>query len=114
MGYTNINYLNDENIIKEIGLFIKKKRISQNKTQAQLAKDAGLNRWTLGQIERGESINISSLIQVLRSIDALDFLGHLQRVEEPSPIEYAKQKRKTRQRVRNPSNPTDQNDDLGW
>jgi transcriptional regulator with XRE-family HTH domain len=47
-------------IVEAIGAFLKHKRLNQNKTQAQIAEDAGLNRWTLSQIENGEAIRNGS------------------------------------------------------
>jgi len=73
---TNNNWvaMSDGVIIAAIGEFIKYKRLQGNKTQAKLAKDAGLNRWTLGQIEKGESVTLNSLIQVLRALNLLYLL----------------------------------------
>src|SRR5690606_33195259 len=70
---TNINWIamTDMAIINQIGQFIKKSRISKNKTQAQVAEAAGINRWTISQIENGEAITLASLIQILRALDLL-------------------------------------------
>lgn len=116
MGSTNNNWvaMSDGVIINTIGEFIKHKRLQQNKTQAQLAKEAGLNRWTLGQIERGESITLASLIQILRVLDLLHLLAVFTIEETISPIEYARLKEKKRKRVRNKSTETDLKEDLGW
>jgi transcriptional regulator with XRE-family HTH domain len=116
MGKTNINWvqMSDSSIIAQIGRFIKHTRTQRNKTQAQLAEMAGLNRWTLSQIENGESISLSSLIQVLRALDCLYVLDNFEFSEEISPLEYAKLKRKPKQRVRNKNNKTDHKDDIGW
>src|SRR5690606_7021040 len=120
MGNANMAYtqMSDGAIVAHIGGFIKHTRTTQNKTQAQLAKAAGLNRWTLGQIENGESITLSSLIQILRALDCLNILEGFDYSEEISPLEYAKlKKRQIRERVRNKT--SDKNDeknqnDLGW
>ena len=120
MGKTNINYtqMSDGAIVAHIGRFIKHTRIKQNKTQAQLAEIAGLNRWTLSQIENGESITLSSLLQILRALDCLYVLDHFNYSEEISPLEYAKLKKQhTKERVRNKNSvKNDKNDknDLGW
>ena len=94
--------------------FIKQKRVDQNLTQAQLAKKAGLNRWTISQIENGESINLSSLIQILRALDSLYVLSEFEYKEVISPLEYAKLKRKQKERVRNRTSQTPKKDELGW
>lgn len=117
MGNTNSNWIamSDGAIIGTIGEFIKHKRLQENKSQAQLAKEAGLNRWTLGQIENGESITMTSLIQLLRVLDLLHLLDVFTIEESISPIEYARRQEKKRQRAGKKKNTeTDTNEDLGW
>ena len=106
--------MSDAAIINQIGRFIKYTRTNQNKTQAQLAKMAGLNRWTISQLENGESINLSSLIQVLRALDSLYVLNNFDFKEEISPLAYAKLKKQQKQRVRNKHTKTKDKSDLGW
>lgn len=116
MGNTNNDLagMSDGAIINALGEFIKRKRLRENKTQAQLAKEAGLNRWTLGQIERGESITLASLIQVLRVLNLLHLLAVFTVEESISPIEYARLKEKKRKRARNKNTETNLTEDLGW
>lgn len=116
MGNTNIDWvkMSDAAIVKQLGEFIKHSRIQQNITQAQLADIAGLNRWTISQIENGESITLTTLIQVLRALDVLYVLNHFEINDEISPIEYAKLKEKKRQRARSKGTEKEQNEDLGW
>ena len=106
--------MGDNVIIRTIGEYIKHYRLEQNKTQAQVAKEAGINRWTLGQIENGESITLTSLIQILRVLDVLHLFNIFTIEEKISPIEYAKLKEKKRQRARSSKKGTDLNEDLGW
>lgn len=116
MGKANNNWtaMSDSAIIGNIGEFIKHKRLQENKSQAQLAHEAGLNRWTLGQIERGESITLTSLIQVLRVLNLLHLLEMFTIEESISPIEYARIKEKKRQRASKKDKKTGLNNDLGW
>ena len=74
---TNIDWvaMTDNSIISAIGNFIRHKRLEQNKTQAQIATRAGINRWTLSQVENGESVTLVSLIQILRALDLLYLLN---------------------------------------
>ena len=106
--------MTDAAIIVQIGKFIKHTRTQKNKTQGQLAEMAGLNRSTLSQIENGESISLSSLIQILRALDCLFVLNDFDFSEEISPLEYAKLKKQSRKRVRNKTPQTENKDDLGW
>lgn len=106
--------MSDRAIISAIGAYIKHQRLEQNKTQAQVAKEAGVNRWTLGQIENGESITLATLIQILRALDLLHLLSVFTVKEEISPIEYARLKEKKRKRARPKTQETDSEGDLGW
>lgn len=108
------NSRTDSAIIKQIGSFIKKVRTEQVKTQAQLAEMTGLNRWTISQIENGESINLSSLIQILRSLDSLYVFNEFEISEEISPLEYAKLKKQQKVRVRNKIKNEPEIGGLGW
>ena len=102
MGFTGTNWvaMSDSAIIDAIGKYVKNKRLSINKTQAQTAKEAGINRWTLGQLENGESITMASLIQILRALDLLQLLEIFKIEEKISPIELAQLESQKRQRAR--------------
>jgi transcriptional regulator with XRE-family HTH domain len=117
MGNTNTEWIQmtDAAIVKQIGFFIKKTRLKLNKTQEQVAEDAGLNRWTISKIENGDSITLSSLIQVLRALDAFYVLDTFKVVEEISPLAYAKLKKEQRERASSKvKKGTEKEDDLGW
>lgn len=103
MEKTNINWveMSDTAIVRKIGEFIKQERLKINKTQAQLSIEAGINRWTLGQIENGEAITMLSLIQIMRALDILYLLEGFSIKQEISPLELAKQDQQKRQRARN-------------
>jgi len=116
MGNTNIDLvsMSDASIVQTIGQFVKQKRLQANITQAQLAKEAGLNAWTLSQLENGESVTLSTLVKLLRTLDVLYVLEAFKVKEEISPILYAQMQKNKRQRAKG-SNKTDtSNDDLGW
>ncbi|WP_296317623.1 helix-turn-helix domain-containing protein [Winogradskyella sp. UBA3174] len=117
MGSTNTDWvqMTDLAIIEQIGHFIKNTRLSKNKTQKQLALASGLNRWTISQIENGESVTLTSLIQLLRALDVLYVLDHFEFSEAISPLAYAKLKKEQRERASgNPTKTTNKKDDLGW
>jgi transcriptional regulator with XRE-family HTH domain len=97
----NYRDLSDLAILKMIGDFIKKKRMALNKTQGQLAEEAGMSRSTLSLMERGEKVQLLTLIQALRILDELHLLEAFEIRQQISPIEYIKlQKKYQRQRVR--------------
>ncbi len=113
MENTNTNWIamSDSAIVSQIGAFIKNERLNSNRTQAQLAKEAGINKWTLGQIENGEAITLLSLIQILRALGALPLLDIFSIKQEISPIELAKKAQQKRQRARNTDNDTTKKSD---
>lgn len=116
MVKTNLNWvsMSDKAIIGAIGYYIRHQRLKQNKTQAQVAEDAGVNRWTLSQIENGSSVTLETLIRILRVLDLLHLLSIFTVDESISPIEYARKKEKLRKRARPKPETDDSNGDLGW
>jgi transcriptional regulator with XRE-family HTH domain len=116
MGNNNIDWvqMTDFAIMEQIGSYIKQTRLSLNKTQQQVAEDSGLNRWTISQIENGESVTLTSLIQVLRALNALYVLDNFKVTEEISPLAYAKLKKEQRLRASSKLNKVKEEDDLVW
>lgn len=116
MAYSNIEWVKMSNsaIVKQLGKYIRHIRLKQNTTQAHLAEAAGLNRWTISQIEKGESVTLTTLIQVLRALDALHVFEHFEVKDEISPLEYAKLKEKQPQRYRAKRKKPGTKEDLGW
>jgi transcriptional regulator with XRE-family HTH domain len=106
--------MTDANILQAIGRFVKQKRLQANQTQSQLARDAGLNPYTISQIENGGSVTLSTLVQLLRALDVLYVLDNFKIVEEISPIQYAKMQKNKRERARNTNKPDTSNNDIGW
>jgi transcriptional regulator with XRE-family HTH domain len=108
MANTNINWtsMSDKSIIETIGNYIKHQRLNQNKTQANIAEDAGINRWTISQVEKGEAISLTSLIQILRALDLLHVFNLFKIETQISPIELAKLEKQQRQRARNSNSNT--------
>jgi transcriptional regulator with XRE-family HTH domain len=101
MANTNTNWfsLSDKAIISVIGSYIKQQRLAQNKTQTKIAEIAGINRWTMSQIENGEPISLISLIQILRALDLLDIIDVFKIQNQISPLELAKLEKQKRQRA---------------
>jgi transcriptional regulator with XRE-family HTH domain len=117
MVKTNMDWvqMTDAAIVEQIGRYIKQKRLDLNKTQKQLAEDSGLNSWTISKVENGEAINLTSLIQLLRALDALYVFDDFTVQDEISPLAYAKLKKEQRKRASSKKNkPADHKEDLGW
>ena len=106
--------MTDIALIGVIGSYIKHQRLEQNKTQAQIAHEAGVNRGTLVQIENGESITLSSLIQILRALDLLYLMNNFIIEDKISPIQYAKLQEKKRKRARSTQSVIEPDKDLEW
>lgn len=85
---------------KTISAFIKHHRIQQQLTQQEVADKANISRSTLSLLERGETVTVSTLLQVLRVLLLLHVMDVF-RVNEPmSHIALAKAEKKKRQRVK--------------
>ncbi|MFZ4413812.1 MAG: helix-turn-helix domain-containing protein [Bacteroidales bacterium] len=116
MGNTNIDWvqMSDTAIVKQIGDYIKHTRLQQNIKQSQLAEKSGLNRWTISQIEKGESITLSSLIQILRALDLLYIMNAFEVKDTISPLAYAKLKKQQKLRAGNKNNNSPDKEDSEW
>lgn len=110
----NWSYISDQGLLQQIGKFVKQHRLKQNRSQSDVSSSASLSRSTLSLLERGEKINLNSLLQVLRVLDLLHIMEVFKVEEEISPIEYAKLQKKKRRRARNTGNNDQVNEDLGW
>jgi transcriptional regulator with XRE-family HTH domain len=100
ISYTDWPSMTDKTLIQTIGKFVQHHRLTQNKSQAETAKSAGVSRSTLSLLERGETVTLNSLIQVLRILDLLYIMDIFTVANEISPIEYAKLQKNKRQRAR--------------
>jgi len=101
ISYTNWASMSDKALNQRIGAFIKHHRLRQNKTQKELSLTAGISRSTLSLLERGESVNTYTLIQILRVLDLLHIMDVFSIDETISPIALAKMQQIKKRRVRN-------------
>ncbi len=111
LSYKNIHAKTDDAILKFIGKYIHTERLRQNKSQEQVALEAGISRSTLSLLERGEVVKLDSFLQVLRVLNSLHLLEVFQVKEQISPIEYAKIKKKERKQASPRKN---KSNDLEW
>ena len=91
--------MSDKALAMHIGAFIKHHRMEQNKTQEVLAKAAGISRSTLSLLERGETVTLATLIQVLRVLDKLYVLDVFSVQQDISPLMLAKLEKDKRKRA---------------
>jgi len=113
-SYTQLASMSDKLIVEHIGTFVRHHRTEQHKTQDELAAAAGISRSTLSLLERGETVTISTLIQVLRVLDQLAVLKAFEVTQTISPLALAKLQREKRQRVRKKSDKNNYNEDTDW
>ena len=90
----------DGALMETIGSFIKYHRLQQNKTQDQLAKDAGIARSTLSLFEKGMNTSLLVFIQLLRTLKLLHLLNEFQVKPQISPLQLAKLEHTKRVRAR--------------
>ena len=90
----------DYHLIELLGVFIKHHRLLQNKSQSQLAEEAGIVRSTLSLFERGENTSIIVFIQLLRALNQLQTLEKFQVKQEDTANQSVKQEQSTRRRAR--------------
>lgn len=107
--------MSDNAILEHLGSFIRHHRMEQNKTQNELALSAGISRSTLSLLERGETVTLSTLIQVLRVLDQLRVMDAFFVDETPSPLALAKLQKEKRKRARGTSgNKENHNESTHW
>ncbi|MFZ4797992.1 MAG: helix-turn-helix domain-containing protein [Bacteroidia bacterium] len=99
ISYNNWNSMSDNAIVQQIGAFVKHHRMEQNKTQDILANAAGISRSTLSLLERGETVTLATLIQVLRVLDVLHIMDAFVIQQAISPLALAKIEKDKRKRA---------------
>jgi transcriptional regulator with XRE-family HTH domain len=98
-SYNKWNAISDRSANELLGRFIKLTRLRQNKTQGQLATDAGIARSTLSLFEKGENSSLMVFIQLLRALNMLHLLEAFEISEQLSPLQLAKFRQKQRKRA---------------
>lgn len=111
-SYTQWISMSDKALAKHIGTFVRHHRLEQNRTQDELASEAGISRSTLSLLERGEAVTLATLIQVLRVLDKLHLMSAFSVNESISPLALAKLQKEKRQRAR--GRKADKKEDTDW
>lgn len=96
-----IDFINSTSatIAAELGKRLEEIRLSQNISQVELARQAGVSRSTMTRIASGQSISLDSFIRVLK---ALGLAGHLASLlPDPTvrPVEIVRQQGQHRRRA---------------
>ena len=82
--------LSDTAILNKLGTRLKASRISSGLKQQELATESGVGVSTIAKIESGQSVSLSLLISVMRTLG----------LQKPSPMELLKMQGKQVKRVR--------------
>ncbi|MFZ1573723.1 MAG: helix-turn-helix transcriptional regulator [Chromatiaceae bacterium] len=91
--------LTDDAVLAELGARIAGRRVELQLTQAAVAEQAGIAKRTLERMEAGQTSQLSTLVRVLRVLDAASGLDSLIPESGPRPMDLLKQKGKVRQRA---------------
>ena len=91
--------LNDSAVLTELGQRLTHRRVEAGLTQEDLAREAGVSKRTVERLEAGNSIQLTSLVRVLRALSLLGGLDALLPPAASGPMDLLRH-RKPRQRVR--------------
>ncbi len=91
--------LSDEAMLEALGERLAQRRLDLQMTQAATAERAGVSKRTLERLEAGASVQLSSLVRVLRALDLVDGLEQLAPPAGPRPMDLLQLKGKARQRA---------------
>lgn len=91
-----------EELEVRFGAQVRARRLRANRTVEDLAAEAGVAPRTVQNLERGRGSSVSTLVKVLRALDAEDWLDTLAPEEPISPIAvlHAARQQRGRQRAR--------------
>jgi putative transcriptional regulator len=92
----------DQAVLEELGRRLRQRRLDRNLSQHDVAEKAGVDRTTIGQLERDGRASLLTLVQVLRALGALDELDAFLPAAGPSPLELARRQGRVRQRASRP------------
>ena len=107
--------MTDTAVLVELGERLARHRLQRNWTQAQAAAEAGVGQATVQRMERGRSVQMTSMVKLLR---ALDLLGGLDgAIPEPIDLPIAqleREERRVRRRARGPRRPPEESTEDQW
>jgi transcriptional regulator with XRE-family HTH domain len=91
--------MTDAAVLAELGGRLERHRLERNLTQAELAAEAGVGQATVQRAERGESVQMTSMVKLLRALELLAALDAAVPESIDLPIaQLEREQRKTRRR----------------
>jgi transcriptional regulator with XRE-family HTH domain len=92
--------MTDAAVLAELGRRLTRHRLERNWTQAELAAEAGIGQATVQRAERGESVQMTSMIKLLRTLGLLGGLDVAVPESIDLPIaQLEREQRKSRRRA---------------
>jgi transcriptional regulator with XRE-family HTH domain len=90
----------DAAVLAELGRRLTRHRLEHNWTQAELAAEAGIGQATVQRAERGESVQMTSMLKLLRTLGLLGGLDAAVPESIELPIaQLERERRKVRRRA---------------
>ncbi len=93
------NELVDNAVLAELGVRMTHRRVEAGYTQEELARESGVSKRTVERLEAGSSVQLTSLVRVLRTLSLLGGLDALLPPATPGPMDLLRHG-KPRRRVR--------------
>jgi transcriptional regulator with XRE-family HTH domain len=91
----------DAAALVELGLRIARHRLERNWTQAELAREAGVGQATVQRVESGRSVQMTSMVRLMRTLGLLEAFDAAIPESVRLPIaELERDRRRTRRRAR--------------
>ncbi|MGA8363207.1 MAG: helix-turn-helix domain-containing protein [Solirubrobacteraceae bacterium] len=91
----------DAAVLAELGRRLERHRLERNLTQAEMAVEAGIGQATVQRAERGQSVQMTSMIKLLRTLGLLAGLDLAVPESIDLPIaQLEREQRKVRRRAR--------------
>jgi len=91
-----------DEILAELGGRLRRYRLQQNRTVAEIAEQSGLSPAAIERVEHGNNTTLDTLIRILRALGRVEALDAFLPAPLISPLELAELSGKQRQRAGTP------------
>jgi transcriptional regulator with XRE-family HTH domain len=91
-----------DEILREVGQRLRRYRLQQNRTIAEVAKEAGVAVRTVERAETGERPTLETVVRLLRALGRADAIDAFLPAPLVSPLELAQMSGRERQRAGTP------------
>lgn len=95
----SLTQLSDPEILAKLGRRLRRYRLQQNLTQADLAREAGVGTRTVRNLESGGDTQLATLLRILRALGRLDALDAFLPRPGVSPMDLLRSGGQERQRA---------------